>query len=69
MKTIQVLLIIGTTSGGSFSLKTQTFENDATTTTNYSTYLDAQTIDFRWFLPFSIVFIVFIVFVLTAETI
>ena len=42
------------------SLKTRTFGNDATTTTNYSTYLDTQTIDFRLFLPFSIVFIVFV---------
>ena len=32
------------------------FENDATTTTNYSNYLDTQTIDLRWFLTFSIVF-------------
>ena len=38
-----------------FSLKMQTFENDATTVTDYSNYLDTQTIDFRWFLPFSIV--------------
>ena len=37
--------------------ETQTFENDATTTKNY---LDTQTVDFCWFLPFSIVFIVFV---------
>ena len=43
----------------SFSLKTQTFENDATATTNYLKYIGTQTIDFCWFLRFSIVFIVF----------
>ena len=39
-------------------LFTQKFENDTTTTTNYSIYLDTQTIDFRRLLLFSIVFIV-----------
>ena len=38
-------------------MKTQTFKSDPTTTTNYSNYLDIQTIDFRCFLPFSIVFV------------
>ena len=33
----------------SFSLKTQTSENDARTTTDYSKYLDAQIIDFHFF--------------------
>ena len=37
---------------GSFLLKMQAFENDATTATYYSNYLDTQTTDFRWFLPF-----------------
>ena len=45
---------------GSFSLKAQTFEDDATTTTNFSNYFDTQTIDFCRFLPFSIIFIVFV---------
>ena len=45
---------------GSFSLKMQSFENDATATTSYSNFLNTQTIDFRWFLPFSMVFIIFI---------
>ena len=40
----------------SLSLKTQTFENDTTATTNYSNYFDMQTIDFGCFLPFSIFF-------------
>ena len=35
------------------------FDNDATTTTNYSNSLDTRTTDFRWVLPFLIVFIVF----------
>ena len=41
-------------------LKMLTLENDATATTNYSNYLDTQTIDFTGFLPFSIVFIPFV---------
>ena len=34
------------------------FTKNATTTANYSNYLDTETINFRWFLPFSTVFIV-----------
>ena len=37
----------------------KSFIKDATTTTNYSNYLHTQTMDFRWFLPFSIVCIVY----------
>ena len=48
-----IVTVISCHVDGSFSLKTQTFEKDATTTTNYSNYLDTQTIDFSGFLPFS----------------
>ena len=41
----------------SLSCRRIVFNENATTTTNYSNYLDTQTIDFGWFLALSIVFV------------
>ena len=56
----EIVIMIRCRVERSFSLKTQTFENNATRSTSYSNYFDTQTIDFRCFLPFLIVFIVFV---------